>query len=57
MNRRTAMIIALVIFWALFLWSLFTSQPAVYTGLLGLAAGVITGQSFPSRRAIVRETK
>lgn len=57
MNRRTLMLIATIGLSALFLFNLFSGASALITGLSGLAAGVGIGQAFPSRRAIVRETK
>lgn len=57
MSPKLLVIIALVLLWGVFIGTLLTNASAVVTGFAGLAAGVITGTAFPSRRQILRETK
>lgn len=54
---KVGMPIALAVFWIIFVWQLATGTSVVTVGLTGLAAGVLTGAAFPSRRQILRETK
>lgn len=56
-RAKIGIVIALVIFWALFIWQLVTGTNPVTVGLAGLTAGVVTGVAFPSRRQILHETK
>lgn len=57
MSLKVWTVIALVLLWLVFVWQLVTATSTLTVGFAGLAAGVITGVAFPSRRQIVRETR
>lgn len=54
---KVLVIIALVMLWGVFIGTLLSGSSSIVTGLAGLAAGVITGTAFPSRRQILHETR
>lgn len=56
-GAKIGAVIALIIFWVLFIWQLVMGTSPVTVGLIGLATGVLTGVAFPSRRQILHETK
>ena len=56
-GAKIGVVIALVIFWAIFIWQLVTGTTPVSVGIIGLATGVMTGVAFPSRRQALHETR
>ena len=56
-GAKIGIVIALVIFWIMFVWQLATGTSPMVVGIVGLATGVITGVAFPSRRQALRVTR